>query len=319
MSQLRTRISSNSTGHMAQVTTSPGAGVAFVDDHYCPVAEATVSVLDFGFTRSDVTYDVVHVWKGRFFRLEDHLDRFLRSLTKSRMSLAYDREEVRSILIECVRRSGLADAYVAMVCTRGLPPVGTRDPQQCRNRFIAYAIPFVWIATPEQREKGLRLIISSVLRTPPESVDPTVKNYNWRDLERGLFDALDRGGDTVVIVDSDGNVTEGPGFNVFAVREGEVITPDRGVLEGITRQTVLELCAEIGVNARLGKIGPDELRGADEVFIGSTAGGIIPIASVDGHGPKKGSPGPLTRRLSALYWSKHEAGWHGTPVPYESQ
>jgi branched-chain amino acid aminotransferase len=287
------------------------AGAAFIEGQYVPIAEARIPVLDWGFTRSDVTYDVVHVWKGSFFRLEDHLNRFERSAAALHLTLPHTREGMREILGECVRLSGLREAYVEMGCTRGVPPPGSRDPRACTNRFFAYAIPFVWVATEEQRRRGLHLIISDVRRIPPESVDPTVKNFHWGDLIRGLFD-----GETVVLTDGAGNVTEGPGFNVFVARGGRIATPARGVLEGITRMSVIELCRETGIPLELGIVPAAAVRAADEVFLSSTAGGVLPVTRVDGRLLGDGLPGPLTTRLRDLYWSKQEAGWHGTPVAY---
>lgn len=291
-------------------------GIAFVDGDYCPVAEARVPVLDWGFLRSDATYDVVHVWRGRFFRLDLHLERFERSMARLRLDAGRPREAIAEVLHECVRRSGLRDAYVEMICSRGVPPDGSRDPRDAENRFLAFAIPFGWIATPEQRARGLHLVISSIRRIPPESVDPRVKNYHWLDLVQGLFEAYERGGETVVLVDAQGRVCEGPGFNVFAVRDGRVTTPDAGVLEGITRRTALELCAEMGVDARPAPLSADALRRADEVFITSTAGGIMPITRIDGAAVGEGAPGPLTRRLTALYWEKHADPDWSTAVRY---
>ncbi len=290
------------------------AGAAFMEGEYVPIAEARIPVLDWGFTRSDVTYDVVHVWKGNFFRLEDHLDRFEASAASMRLTLPYSRESIREVLGECVRLAGLEDAYVEMGCTRGVPAPGSRDPRTCVNRFFAYAIPFVWIATEEQRRRGLHLVISSVRRIPPESVDPTAKNFHWGDLMRGLREAHDRGGETAVLSDGEGNVTEGPGFNIFAVKDGRVFTPAHGVLEGITRRTVMELCAGEGIPLEAGPLPAEAVRNADEVFISSTAGGILPVTRVDGKELGSGDPGPLSTRLHDLYWSKKEAGWHGTPV-----
>src|SRR2546422_6053117 len=142
--------------------TAASVGVAYVEGEFVPVEQASVSVLDYGFTRSDVTYDVVHVWDGKFFRLEHHLDRFLRSVNRLHMRLPLDRDQLRSILKDCVRRTGLRSAYVAMVCTRGRPPQGSRDLRQCRNRFFAYAIPFIWIGGQERQVSGITAIISSI-------------------------------------------------------------------------------------------------------------------------------------------------------------
>ena len=119
-----------------------------------------------------------------------------------------------------------------------------------------------------------------------------------------------------MVLGEDGKVAEGPGFNVFAVKGGRVTTPAEYVLDGMTRTVVIELCEEDGIPLTLGPIAPEELRGADEVFISTTAGGVIPVTVVDGEPIGDGKPGPVTRRLKSLYWSKRESGWHATPIDY---
>jgi branched-chain amino acid aminotransferase len=294
-----------------------GGGAAFVDGRFVPVAEARVPILDWGFLRSDATYDVAHVWRGSFFRLEDHLDRFERGMARLRMSLPYDRAEIRDTLIECVRLSGLREAYAEIICTRGVPPPGSRDPRECENNFFAFAVPFVWIADPEKQERGLHATIGRVQRIGPESVDPTVKNYHWLDLELGLYEAYDRGGETVILIDREDNVVEGPGFNVFAVKDGRIATPSRGVLEGITRKTVIELAAEHEIALERRAVPAGEVRRADEVFLTSTAGGVIPVTKVDGEPVGDGTPGPITLRLREAYWNLHRDPRFATPIRYD--
>jgi len=294
-----------------------GEGAAFVDGKYVPVSEARIPILDWGFLHSDATYDVAHVWRGSFFRLEDHLDRFERGMEKLCMNLPYGRNEIREILTECVRLSGLRDAYAEVVCTRGVPPPGSRDPRRCENRFYAFVVPFVWIADPAKQERGLHATISHVRRIPPESVDSTVKNYHWLDLVAGLFEAYDRGGETVILTDRNDNVVEGPGFNVLAVKNGGISTPSRGVLEGVTRKTVLELASEHGIPLETREVPAGEVRSADEVFVTSTAGGIMPVTKVDGEAVGKGKPGPVTLRLREAYWELHEDPRFCTPVRYD--
>ena len=292
-------------------------GAAFIEGQFVPVAEARVPILDWGFLRSDATYDVAHVWRGSFFRLDDHLDRFERSMKHLRLSPPYGRGEIRDILLECVRLSGLRDAYAEVICTRGIPIPGSRDPRDCENRFYAFAVPFVWIADPEKQEQGLHATIGRRQRIAPESVDPTVKNYHWLDLETGLLEAYERGGETVILVDAQDNVVEGPGFNVFAVKDNEISTPDRGVLEGITRKTVIELAAEQSIPLEARPVPSDELRSADEVFLSSTAGGIMPVTTVDGEAVGSREPGPVTRRLRDAYWDLHDDPRFSLPVSYD--
>jgi branched-chain amino acid aminotransferase len=293
------------------------AGAAFVGGAYVPAADAKISVLDWGFTRSDVTYDVVHVRDGGFFRLADHLDRFERSLAGMRLAPPHDRAAIAAIVARCVALSGLRDAYVAMICTRGRPRVfGSRRPADCDNSLIAYAIPWIDVIPPAVQERGAHLHIASIPRVASSSVDPTIKNYQWGDLTRGLLEAHDQGADTAVLLDAEGFVTEGPGFNVFVVRDGAVLTPDRGSLEGITRRSVLELCEEIGLPARVAPLRREDLLQADEMFCTTTAGGVMPVSRVDGHVMGNDRPGPVSARLKTLYWDKHAAGWHRTAIDY---
>ena len=280
-------------------------GAAWVDGDYVPIAEARVPIIDWGFLRSDATYDVVHVWKGRFFRLDAHVARFRRGVDRLHMTLPMDEAALRAILHRCVSLAGLQDAYVEMILTRGAPPPGSRDPRQCRNAFFAFAVPFVWIASEAAQETGISLRISDVVRIPEASVDPTVKNYHWHDLTRGIFDAYAHGDATAVLTDGAGNVAEGPGFNVFAVCGGRIATPDSGVLEGITRRTAIELAREAGYTVEERPVPADALRRADEVFITSTAGGIMPVSHVDGAKLGAGAPGPVTAALRRRYWDAH--------------
>jgi branched-chain amino acid aminotransferase len=290
-------------------------GVAFIDGEYAPAHEARIPLFDLGFTRGDAVYDTVSVWKGRFFRLDDHVGRFLRSCAGARLSCPHPPDGLKRILAECVHRAGLEDAYVQMIVTRGeFVSLTRRDPRLCRNRFVAFALPYIWIVPPERQEVGIDLAMVDNRRTPAEAIDPRVKNFNWMDLQRGLFEALDRGADTAVLCTPTGHLAEGPGFNLFIVKDGTVWTPRGNVLEGITRQTVLDLAAELGIPAWPADLAPEALRMADEAFLSSTAGGIMPVARVDGQPLGSGRPGPLTTRLRTLYWDKREAGWLGTPV-----
>ncbi|WP_421698404.1 aminotransferase class IV [Ancylobacter sp.] len=291
-------------------------GVAFMDGQYLPVSEAKISVLDWGLLHSDATYDTAHVWNGRFFRLNLHLDRFFGGLDRLRMSIPHDRAQVTAILENCVALSGHRAAYVEMICTRGSSPTFSRDPRQAVNRFIAFAVPFGSVANAEQLERGLDIAISDVVRIPPGSVDPQIKNYHWLDLVKGLYDAYDRRAETALVLDSHGNIAEGPGFNVFIVRDGALTTPAYGVLPGITRRSVFDLCIEEGLRCTASDVSVGDLRGADEVFITSTAGGIMPVCRVEGAPIGLGRPGPITRRLADLYWAKHEDPAWSSPVAY---
>ena len=292
-------------------------GVAFVRGAYVPIAEAAIPITDWGFLRSDATYDVVTVWDGAFFRLDAHLERFAHSCARFRLSPGLSDAQIIEVLTQCVRLSGLRSSYVEMIVTRGQPPWGSRDPRQAVNQFYAFAVPYVWIANAEQRERGLHVRVSDVQRIPTASVDPTAKNYHWNDLTMGLLGALDTGHDTVLLTDAAGNVVEGPGFNVFAVTtSGTLVTPREGVLEGVTRRTVLEMAQALGLTVDLRALPAAELRGAAEVFLSTSGGGVLPVTRVDAQSIGTGLPGPLTQKLVALYWDWHRDPRYSRPIDY---
>jgi branched-chain amino acid aminotransferase len=294
----------------------PG-GAAWIDGRFGPIEEAKISVLDLGLTRSDCTYDVVHVWQGSFFRLADHLDRFAASMARLRLDPGYDRAQIESVLHGCVRQTGLREAYVSMTCTRGRLAPGSRDLRTARPTWYCFAVPFVWIASPERQESGASLWVSDVVRIPPDSVDPRVKNYHWLDLDLGLLEAYDHGADLVVLRDLSGALTEGPGYNVFAWTDGRWLTPSGGTLAGVTRRTMIELARQAGQPVEEGRLTDADLRQAQEVLVTSTAGGIMPVTLVDGQPVGAGVPGPLTGQLRDRYWASHADPRYATPVRYD--
>lgn len=290
-------------------------GVGFMDGEYMPFSQLRIPVTDMGFQLADMCYDAVHVWKGRFFRLDDHLDRFQQGLDKRRYdSLGYDRDAIAEICHGCVARLGLDDAFLMLVATRGVPKGANKDLRTCKNRLMAWATPYHAIVSDEEMTEGCDIVVANTIRIPTEAVDPTVKNFGRLDFVGALFEAYDRGADYAVLLDEEGCVTEGRGWNIFALKGGILTSPDSGVLEGITRQTVLELSGTLNIDGRLARLPVDQLRGADEVFLSSTAGGIMPVRTVDGEAVGDGAPGPVTQRLSELYWKMHEDPACTTPV-----
>ena len=289
-------------------------GAAWMDGQVVPLAEARLHVTDWGLTRSDITYDVVKVWRGRFFRLDLHVERFLRSAERLRLDIGEDAASVRRALHEMVAASGLDDAYVSMCASRGSPSVpGTRDPRFCANHFYAWAVPFVWVFAPDVVKRGATLMLPrDRQRIDPLAVDPTVKNYHWGDFTAALMDAKDAGFDSCLLADRRGFVTEGAGFNVFCVEEGRLLTPRSGALEGVTRRTVMEVAAELGIEAEATDIGTGRFMEAAEAFACTTAGGITPVARINE--ARFEAPGPVTRTVMNRFEAWHDRPEFSEPV-----
>ena len=297
------------------------AGAAWMGGEIIPLSAARLPVNDWGVIHSDITYDVVPVWDGGFFRLDDYLDRFCRSMTSLRLDVGMTPADIRVALGDMVAASGLQAAYVAMVASRGVPLIpGTRDPRECGNHFYAWCVPYIHIMRPDlPPEKRTAWIAKNVTRIPESSIDPRVKNYHWGDFTTGLFEAKDNGFETVILLDEAGQVTEGPGFNVFAVKGNSLITSDHGMLEGISRRTVLEMAVERGLTPQIRPLPLAEFMDSDEVFISSSGGGVIALTRVDDRIFGNGAAGPITADLHATYWDWMMRPQMRTEISYGNQ
>lgn len=292
-------------------------GIAWIEGEFVPLAEARIPLLDQGFLHSDLTYDVPAVWNGRFFRLEDHIDRLEASCDKLRLKLPISRDEMRATLIKMVARSGIRDAYVEMIVTRGLKFVRGNKPEDILNSLYMLVMPYVWVMSPEmQRAGGSAIITRTVRRVPPGAIDPTIKNLQWGDFVRGLLEAQDRDATYPILPDGDGNITEGSGFNVVLVKDGILYTPDRGVLEGVTRKTVFEIARKKGIEIRLQHVPVELAYHCDEMFFCTTAGGIMPVTRLDDQPVGGGQVGPVTRTIWEEYWALHEDPSYSFAVEY---
>ncbi|KAK5224582.1 hypothetical protein LTR99_004715 [Exophiala xenobiotica] len=305
-----------------EASTNPFAdGVAWVEGKLVPVHEARIPLMDQGFLHSDLTYDVPSVWDGRFFRLDDHLDRFELSCSKMRLQMPLPREEVKRLLVDMVAKSGIKDAFVEIIVTRGLKGVrGLKAGESLTNNLYMWIQPYIWVMEPNmQRTGGSAIIARTVKRTSPGSMDPTVKNLQWGDLTRGMLEAQDRGADYPFLTDGDGNITEGSGFNVVFIKDGVLYTPDRGVLKGVTRKSVGDAAKANGIEMRIEFVPTEMAYQCDECFMCTTAGGVMPITTMDGQPIGDGKIGPVTKKIWDTYWALHYDDEYSFKIDYEGK
>lgn len=291
------------------------SGCAHVGGAFVGFEDAKMSIFDTGFLHSDVVYDVTTAWKGYIFKLDEHLERFAASCAGFHLANPYSKEETARLLAECTRRAGLEDGgYIHMHVTRGQYPEGSRDPRLCENQFVCYAAPYVWLWGEEKSKAGVNLHLSAVERISSKAVDARCKNFHWADLIQAQYQAYEAGRDDAVLCGPDGMLAEGPGFNIWVVKDGVCATPDANCLLGMSRRSAIELCEREGIPCETRPVHPDELREADEAFATSSAGGIMPVTAVDDAPLGNGAPGILTTRLASGYWHRREAGWCGTRI-----
>ena len=254
-------------------------GIGWSNGQFFPVELTTVPVLDFGFNKSDAVYDGIPFTSRRLYRLDDHISRLYESVRRWRLNFNRPASEVRELCRAVVAQSSLADGIVYPVVSRGLPPNATlRNPAFFEARLTVWsqALPNL-----KPHGDGLRVIIARTPRIPDTCVDSLAKNLHWGDLTQARLEAHDAQVDNAILLSIDGEVAEGPGFNVFMVKDGVLSTPIRHCLHGITRRSVLEFASELGLTAHERQFDGLELSAADEVFFTTSAGGVLPVAELN--------------------------------------
>ena len=287
-------------------------GAAYLNGEFVPASEANVSIFDSGFIGGVSVFDTLACWQGGLFKLPQHRARFERSAHAAMIPLAVRGQELEQIIIETTRRSGCREAYVQAIATRGrrpTPSVPSNEPT-----LIVYAIPYVSLWPEEKAESGISVMIPSIRQWPASTLDAKIKNFNRMHTHLARLEAERAGSDDIVLLDERGLLTESRGANLFVVRGGTLYTPRSGILEGITRQTVFEIAAELGIPAAEHDLSPYDLYTAEEAFLCGTAGGVYPIAEADGRAVGSGGTGPITRALRDRYWERHLSGPDVTPV-----
>ncbi|MFH1016042.1 MAG: aminotransferase class IV, partial [Chloroflexota bacterium] len=178
---------------------------------------------------------------------------------------------------------------------------------------VVFSRPYLRLVEPGQEDKMIKAKITSLRRTPAQCLDPKAKNLNYANLILAKIEAMNAGADEAILLDIEGFVNEAPGYNVFAYRDGALFTPlAENILLGVTRDTVFEIAEKEGIPTRAERLIPYDLYTANEVFLCSTAGGIVPIGEIDGRKIGDGKVGPIAKKVNQRYLEMLEKGVHGT-------
>ena len=290
-------------------------GIVYINGAFHGVDDAKVSVFDQGFIFGDGVFDTFVVLHGYIFKADEHLDRFYRSAQAVRIKMPLTKEELRGVIIETVKRTGFMDAYIKCIVTRGVgskPILGRGDTP--KPTLVVFAVPPLSVVDQEKIRNGAKLVSTTIRRAPPETLDPRIKSINYQPNMLMRREAIAAGADEAVSYDHEGNVAEGGVENIFLVKNDVLFTLASGVLEGITRQTVIEIAQENGMGCVEGNLKKYDVYNSDEVFLCSTAGGVVPVTEVDNVAIGDGKPGPVARKIMETYDQMLREGIHGTPV-----
>ena len=275
----------------------PSGLTVYVDGEYVDGADATVSLWDHGLLYGDGIFEGMRLFDGSLFRPHDHLARLERSARSLGLEIPLGPDELLDVICEVIVRSGLHDAHVRPIVTRGFGTPGV-DPSRCeRASLFVAAYPF----PPLLGSEPIRVLISSVARKAPRSIGAHVKSLNYLDAVLAKRQANAAGMQEAIMLDVSGAVAECSAANVFLVVDGALVTPTtRAALPGITRRTVLELAAEQGIPVEERDVWPMELYVADALFATGSGAGIVLIAEVDGN-PLATATDPIVAALARGY------------------
>jgi branched-chain amino acid aminotransferase len=294
----------NATSHWSMsarpTTDAEAQRICLVDGEFVPEADARISVFDHGVLYGDGVFDTVVAWNGSLFRLDDHIARLFRSMKAVALTPEFTADELRALTRKAVALNGLTGAYVKWIVTRGSNDTPLMDPAGCRPNLIILVRPYIE-RFAANAERGIHLKTVAIRRTPAQCLDPGIKNLNYLNLILAKMEAKAAQCDEALMLDLQGNICEAPGYNVFIAEDGKLLTPNRDILAGITRASVIDLAQARGIETSEQDVGLYRAYTADEVFLTSTAGGLIPVTAIDGRSIGAGRPGPVFAALSSAY------------------
>jgi branched-chain amino acid aminotransferase len=271
----------------------------WMDGKIVEEAEARVPVTDHGLLYGDGIFEGMRVTGGRVFRLERHLARLAFGARVLALTLPYDIAEIREAVQSTVRAFAQPEAYIRLLVTRGVGPLGV-DPTTCPRGSVVCMVTTIKLFTEEQRERGLDMITSSYRRPTADVLDVRVKSLNYLNSVLPKLEARQRGADEALLLNPRGHIAEAAVANVFALRGQTLLTPPAsdGCLEGINRGAVMELASGLGFDVQERSMGRADLFAADEVFLTGSGAGVIAVRALDGRQLGAGCRGPVTERLT---------------------
>jgi branched-chain amino acid aminotransferase len=287
--------------------------VIYLNGRLVPRSEAMVSVFDAGFVLGDGVWEGLRLHKGRLLFLEAHLDRLYDGARAIALDIGLTRAEMVAALEETVRANAMeSGVHIRLMVTRGPKKAPNQDPRNALGRPTVVIVAEHKEPSEEIVTSGLKLATSSIRCTPKEMFDMRLNSHSRLALIRALLDVIDKGADEALMLDPDGHVSSCNATNFFWVKDGEVRTSTgEYCFNGVTRANVIALCRDNAIPIRLGAFALADAQGADEAFVTGTFGGLTPVREIDGRVLPQALPGPLTKRLRALYVALKDSGADG--------
>lgn len=257
--------------------------------------DAKISVYDHGLLYGDGVFEGMRSYGGKVFRLAEHLDRLWDSAQSIWLKIPISREAMAKAVNETLKLNGITDGYIRLVVTRGSGTLGL-DPNKCPQPEVIIITDHIQLYPEEFYTNGLEIITASTIRNHSAALSPRIKSLNYLNNILAKIEGLKAGCVEALMLNAKGEVAECTGDNIFLVKRGQLLTPpiDAGILEGITRNAVMELAQKAGVTVKEMALTKHDVYTADECFLTGSAAEVIPVVKIDSRVIGNGKPGPLT-------------------------
>ena len=261
-------------------------------------ADAKVSVYDHGLLYGDGVFEGIRVYSGKVFRLKEHVDRLYDSARSIWLEIPMTRDQMTEAVKSTVQANHKHDGYIRLVVTRGAGSLGL-DPRKCTDPQVIIIVDDISLYPQELYDHGLKIVTAATIRNHPNALNPRIKSLNYLNNILAKIEGIRAGCVEALMLNHKGEVAECTGDNIFLVKNGILRTPpiDAGILEGITRNAVMDLARQAGITVQEIALTRHDVYAADEVFLTGTAAEVIPVVKCDGRPIGAGKPGPMTKQL----------------------
>lgn len=282
--------------------------LVYVNGELVPSSKAVISVFDRGFQYGDGVFEGLRCYDGRVFKLREHVDRMFRSARAIGIEIPLTRDEFGQAIKHVVRENGFRNAHIKPQVTRGTAIQLGLDPRNTTRPNIVILVRPIGRSVFDT-SNGFALASVSVRKTPAMCIDPRIKSLNYLVNILARAEAQTSGADEAVMLDTSGYVAEGSADNLFLVSAGELCTPSvQDALEGITRQTVIEIAHRAGLRIHETRLTLYDFYNADEIFVTGSGAGIVPVTRIDGRSVSGDRAGRVTDQLIQLYGEEVKKG-----------
>jgi branched-chain amino acid aminotransferase len=270
----------------------------YINGKYFSKEDAKISVYDHGLLYGDGVFEGMRTYSNKVFRLDEHIDRLYESARAILLTIPMSKQEMIDAVKKTVELSGLSDSYIRLVVTRGSGSLGL-DPNRTSDPQVIIIVDLIALYDRKYYDEGLKIITASTIRNHPAALSPRIKSLNYLNNIMAKLEGLQAGCMEAIMLNHKGEVAECTGDNIFIVKKGQLLTPsaDSGILEGITRNAILELATTLKIPARETTLTRHDLLVADECFLTGSAAEVIPVVSIDSRPIGDGKVGPTTKQL----------------------